>query len=69
MANPVESWNDTIKRRRFKFPKKTHSPRAGERDKSEESRKLADMVERAKFDNSNQYLHFVFNNYQTYGVS
>jgi len=27
------------------------------------------MIERAKLDNSKHYMHFVFENYQTYGVS
>jgi hypothetical protein len=27
------------------------------------------MIERAKLDNNKHYMHFLFENYQTYGVS
>jgi hypothetical protein len=35
----------------------------------ENTRALAEMVQRAKLNNNKHYLHFLFENYQTYGVS
>ena len=46
--------------------KSLNRPSQGE---DENSRALAEMIERAKLDNNKHYMHFLFENYQTYGVS